>query len=314
MSVPEVDVVAEELIGHYRRSWDRVLSELERLSPVPAGQERRVRRLREVARGIAAEMRDLARLTGGRVEGAVDVTYRMGYGHGTIAAGATAVDWTLMDYGPARIFADGLTDRLLAATDGVDRSTKRLLRQLVRDEGLHKLIAGDTAVAVGGRVTREAGVRGIHAVRYADGSLHGLAEYAQMAVRTTTGFAYNGAEIAGAASEGCKWWEVFDGPDCGLVSHDDPQGANGMIVERATADAYPLAHPNCRRSFGPRPDIESAKQARETPGSVTAEQVEAQRAADAERRAILERHARTRDRVARRNRSSRDRRGYRANR
>jgi len=44
---------------------------------------------------------------------------------------------------------------------------------------------------------------------------------------------------------------VFDGDDCGWTSHDDDEKADGKIVTFDEADAYPLAHPRCVRSFAP---------------------------------------------------------------
>lgn len=45
--------------------------------------------------------------------------------------------------------------------------------------------------------------------------------------------------------------QVFDGDDCGWTSHDDPEKADGKVVTFDEADANPLAHPRCVRSFGP---------------------------------------------------------------
>jgi hypothetical protein len=55
--------------------------------------------------------------------------------------------------------------------------------------------------------------------------------------------------------------QVFDGPSCGWKSHDDDDLAAGSIRSLVDAARHPIAHPNCRRAFGPRPDIESEEQA-----------------------------------------------------
>jgi hypothetical protein len=44
---------------------------------------------------------------------------------------------------------------------------------------------------------------------------------------------------------------VFDGDDCGWTAHDDPEKADGKQVTFDEADANPLAHPRCVRSFAP---------------------------------------------------------------
>tara|TARA_S200002703_G_scaffold159912_1_gene175454 strand:- start:20221 stop:20985 length:765 start_codon:yes stop_codon:yes gene_type:complete len=50
--------------------------------------------------------------------------------------------------------------------------------------------------------------------------------------------------------------EVFDGSGCGWTYHDDPDKANGTIRTLRQAEAQPLSHPNCRRSFMPVTDVE----------------------------------------------------------
>jgi predicted ABC-type ATPase len=141
---------------------------------------------------------------------------------------------------------------------------------------------------------------GIHAVQYSNGAKHGLAEYSEMAMRTTTAKAYNSGTLGSTPDVG--FYEIFDGPNCGLSFHEDPTLAMGLVVDKLTAETYLISHPNCRRSFGPRPDVTSAAQAKETPGSVTPEQTQAQLLQDAgrgdkEARAALRGQARA-DRLA----------------
>jgi len=42
---------------------------------------------------------------------------------------------------------------------------------------------------------------------------------------------------------------VSDGDDCGWTQHSDPEKANGKVVTAEEALKYPIAHPNCTRSF-----------------------------------------------------------------
>ena len=44
--------------------------------------------------------------------------------------------------------------------------------------------------------------------------------------------------------------------NCGLTSHDDSRKVNGMIVPTSVAAANPIGHPNCTRSWLPRPDLD----------------------------------------------------------
>lgn len=74
--------------------------------------------------------------------------------------------------------------------------------------------------------------------------------YAEMLVRTRTAHAYNVGTITHSAENGTRVLEIFDG-----VVHDVCADANGQIVTAAWALDHPIAHPNCVRAFGPRPDL-----------------------------------------------------------
>lgn len=75
---------------------------------------------------------------------------------------------------------------------------------------------------------------------------------AETIARTETKTAQNRSSIeAYRASEVVEALKVWDGDDCGWTGHDDTDKADGKIVSFEEADAYPLAHPRCVRSFGP---------------------------------------------------------------
>lgn len=68
---------------------------------------------------------------------------------------------------------------------------------------------------------------------------------------TETANAYNHASLAGYAQTGLvDEVEVFDGPDCGWTSHDDPDLAHGSKRTLEEARRQPISHPNCQRAFG----------------------------------------------------------------
>lgn len=68
---------------------------------------------------------------------------------------------------------------------------------------------------------------------------------------TETGNAYNSAAIDRYRDTGVvDTVEVFDGPDCGWVYHDDPDLAHGSFRTLDQAKAHPLSHPRCQRAFG----------------------------------------------------------------
>lgn len=71
----------------------------------------------------------------------------------------------------------------------------------------------------------------------------------------------------GGYMTGFDYFEVRDGAGCGWSYHGDPQVADGMIVDKETAEAYPQAHPYCVRQFRGLKDKdgsikEAAKEAR----------------------------------------------------
>src|SRR5690606_7741166 len=99
--------------------------------------------------------------------------------------------------------------------------------------------------------------RAIHAVTYADGKRVGLTSYTDMLMRTRTAEAFQQGGFTQGRALGITWWEIMDGPTCGLSYHDDPTLADGMIVPTDMAERYPISHPNCVRVTTPRPDIET---------------------------------------------------------
>lgn len=258
-----VDAQVETVANAYREGWERIQEELAQVVQNPT-QFRRERRLREVSARVE---RELARLNDGalpRASETVRFAGAVGHGTGSTAAGAVSVGWDLMDTASVDRVANGLYWDLLGATENVDRTTKRFLRAVNRDTQLDRLITGRTADQAARRMAQISQENGVYAVRYANGARHGLAEYASMAVRTVSGEVYNDTFLNGAATEGVEWFECFDGPDCGLESHNEGDVADGLIVDARTAHTYLLSHPNCRRSWGARPDVQSQDQALRT--------------------------------------------------
>lgn len=127
-------------------------------------------------------------------------------------------------------------------------------------------------IAAGGRTATQAADRleerlltqyGIDHVTYRDGSRVPVRVYAHMAARTKSAVAFNAGTLNQCVEDGIGWVEVFDGPLCGWKSHEDPDMAARSIRTVADAGRYAIAHPNCRRAFGPRPDITTAAEAKE---------------------------------------------------
>ena len=73
----------------------------------------------------------------------------------------------------------------------------------------------------------------------------------QCIARTELAYASNAASLQVFGSQGMELVEVSDGPNCGWVTHYDPDKANG--TERGIKDAFAhqIARPNCVRMFLP---------------------------------------------------------------
>lgn len=182
-------------------------------------------------------------------------------GHRHLWPGLTEPTFTGISSAAITGLAQTTMDDLLTATSGVRETTKALIRELTRDHVINVLYTGVTPTDAARDLRRLLEKHQIHAVTYADGKRVGLAQYSEMVLRTKTAEAYQTGGLDQGEALGWEWWEIMDGPGCGLTSHDDLQKANGMIVDLETARAHPLAHPQCRRSSTPRPDIASAREA-----------------------------------------------------
>lgn len=289
---------SQALIDAYAASWQRIADAQQNLIDNPLNARKRAR-LNELADMVGREIAGLD----DEADTYVRNTYPQIYAN-AVAAGANAVEagqsaFTQVNQEAAQRLATGLYTELLEATAHVDATTKALIRQVGRDAALRTAIDGKTARQAATEMRRILNESGIHAVTYANGTKMGLKGYAEMAIRTSTALALNEGAIQGSVDAGCLYWEIFDGPTCGWVYHDDPELANGKIVSRDDALAYPISHPNCRRAVGPRPDL-GVDTARAGQRSTTAAQDAEQVAADeAKGRPVRQELAARADRAAR---------------
>lgn len=206
--------------------------------------------------------------------------YALGGTAGGEATGSQFI-WSQIHQQAVQQLQNGLWNQVLGATNGVKENTKQLVRAVGEDESLQAAIEGRTAKQAATSMRRILESQGMHAVTYSDGSVHTLREYCEMAQRTQSAIAYNLGTLNQAETAGVVYWEVIDGPACGWTYHDDTTLASGLIVTKDDAMAWPMSHPNCRRTFGARPDITSKKAAKAARGGqVTPSQVEAQMAQD----------------------------------
>ncbi|MFF2402709.1 hypothetical protein [Streptomyces goshikiensis] len=93
-------------------------------------------------------------------------------------------------------------------------------------------------------------------VIYRNGARVPVRVWAEAATLTKSAVAYNAGTLNRTREAGVRYVEVFDGMDCGWASHQDPDKAARTVRSVEEAAEFPIAHPRCRRSFGPRPDIE----------------------------------------------------------
>ncbi|WP_172387962.1 hypothetical protein [Streptomyces sp. MNP-20] len=97
---------------------------------------------------------------------------------------------------------------------------------------------------------------GLTHVVYRNGARVPVRVWAEAATLTKSAVAYNAGTLNRARQAGVRQVEVFDGADCGWTSHQDPDKATGTLRSVEEAAEWPISHPRCRRSFGPRPDVE----------------------------------------------------------
>lgn len=275
--VPIVDDASDDLTGVFRRAWDQIVQEQVAIMNEPTMTLRRERlqelrgQVEALMDGVDADARDW-----------INTRLTEVYGHGGIAGATTTVgfEWTQPHIDAIGELARDTYDDVLKATRFVRIDTKRFIREMGREQSLQQLIQSRTAQGAGTIIRDLIEQRGITSVVYANGARFGLDTYGEMLARTKSAMAYNMGTLNQAAKDGIEWWEIMDGPDCGLEFHDDSTRAAGMIVDKQTALSFPISHPNCRRTFAARPDIKTKGQARDAERFGTESQREAVRQAD----------------------------------
>lgn len=247
---------------------NRQLESILRRGPEWFREEARLRRLLEATREQMAVLQQA--FDEPTISGALGELYAQGAStqEGLLQQ---AFNWNNPHLGAVDRIAGDTFDDLLTATRYVEQSAKQIIRQAAKLNTSRKLTTGRTAIQAGNALARDLRASGIGVVTYRNGARHGVGEYARMVLRTKTAVAYNSGTLNFVHAAGVKVVEIFDGSDCGLSYHDDPTLANGLIVDTLTAATYVIAHPNCRRSFGARPDL-TEKEAGQFRPSTTADQ------------------------------------------
>lgn len=237
----EIDAINDRVLDE----WRRVDAELARLQAeiVNAPNEARRRaRLAELRRTVKAETKGLRDKTRAWIEGELPGVYMLGAETAALSLGVKAAFTQANREAFYRIALD-THDDLLAATRFVEADTKRWIREVAANRTRYTIGAGDPAKTAARALARD--LKPISAVRYSNGALHGVKEYAEVVVRTKTAVAYNGGSLDVYDAAEVAFVEVVDGPGCHWYSHDDGPPANGLIVSSSEARAHPIAHPNC---------------------------------------------------------------------
>lgn len=265
-----VEDLARELLAMFERSWDRITREEQAILNSWSGWRRveRLQRLREL-RVMVEQLMDHADEQALRfIEDSLPQAYLLG----VVGADVGISGFAQPDLDAIGVLArDGFRD-LLAATGFVRTSTKTLIRTLAREHIADKLVRGVPAEQAARELARAVQSRGIAAVVYRDGSRHGLADYANVVVRTKTAEAYSTGSLNAMDRAGVQFAECFDNPSCGLDGHNDPIKPNGRVFELRIAQSAVISHPRCVRAWGARPDVGSAREARSAKGTATPEQ------------------------------------------
>lgn len=170
-----------------------------------------------------------SRKTGKAIREAVAKSHASGARSAALKAGQRA---TAVTGGPQ--FAAARYPELIKA---VSATTKQAVRRIIRDG----LDAGKGADAIASDLQKQ--------FRAWKAKAPGKQSRAERISRTETGEAYNRGAIEQYRELGIKKVLVFDGEEDAECAK-----ANGQIWTLRRAEANPLGHPNCVRSFSPAPE------------------------------------------------------------
>lgn len=288
MQPAEVNALSDELRAFTQRAWQQLQDEQDAIlaSWPKASADARRKRLADLQTTAARLTSQVDELALALATTGLHTAYTLG-----AAAGGSA-QFTTADVDALGVLAQDLYDAVLAATRGVNNSTKLLIRTLARQHVGDRLLGGQTATQAATALRKELEGKGITSVTYRDGSRQGLAGYTEMLARTQTALAYNHGTLNAARRTGISFMEVFDGFGCGWEGHDDSDKANGTVRPVEECAQAPTSHPRCTRAFGPRPDVTDDQGAVDAARSQTAGQVEDQRQVAIVRQARVEARAR----------------------
>lgn len=269
----ELDVRLAPLIAAWREADDEIQARIEAAAAryaresdreTKAAQRRAMARLRRAGDLVDSELAALETITRSWLVNEFPLMYEASSAAAALAVGGEFV----MNENAIRslnILANDIWDTTLEATTFVSADTKRTIARIGRSESLLTETLGDTSRQASRRAADRARRAGIGSVRYRNGARHRIGEYMDMALDTKVALANTAAATNVYKAVGVELIELSDGPDCGLFSHGGTPLANGQIIPLELFQAFPLAHPRCRRDGIPRLDLNGRTPAEMTP-------------------------------------------------
>jgi hypothetical protein len=279
----KIDRLQAALLAAYGAAEERIEAELQEIVDLPS-QFRKRTRLRLLATEVQRLKSDLDGQLEDWIADELHQVYELGGEAGASELGVT-FSFTQVHEAAVEQVAGATYKDLLRSTKHMTSDAKRLVRASAKEATLMKLLTGQTARQAARGFEGELKKNSIAAIIYKDGSRHGVKEYADVVLRSTTAVAYNKGHLVEAKENDARYAIIHDGPECCLYSHFEGPRANNLIVAIGTALQYPISHPRCRRSVSALLEIRSKKQAQAAMGegtyATTAAQDAAQKTADA---------------------------------
>lgn len=252
-----ITAATTQLVRQWQRlatAQDALLRGLERLRP-GLGSTRRVRALTAVFnQAVAAFDRDVRALIERWSAQDLPIAYRDGAVRALRAAGADGAlfRWTA-DHQAA---LTGLTATFYADLIGRIQEAVRRAQAFARaaQDATREVTLGRQHAGID--AARLAADHPLSTIVYANEARRPVGDWARSALTYQGAVTANtGAINTGRLDLGAAWFQCADGPECGFVSHQDTDHADGTIRSADDAVAYPVAHHGCIRTWTPRSDL-----------------------------------------------------------
>ncbi len=259
---PALSGILEE-INTAQKSLDAAIAEAKRLPDIEPSKALRIRRLNAMKREVNRTFDSLERSTTLWANDEIGRAYTQGFFSSAIQMDVgydfslphreainVLVNDTFTDVGNGlkqarQSFIDKINTQ--NATERLSTSQKVLIRTKGKSLVTQQLLTGLTDVGDTAKLLRdELWAEGITIIDRS-GRKWGMESYTRMLVRTKSAMAYNAGSLGKYKDEGVDRVLVFDGVDDDSIC----SAANGEVWSIKYAEKHVIAHPNCRRAFGP---------------------------------------------------------------